>query len=214
MGKNVFFLSKEQEDEYKKKQALKPKTRRSYIRSSLTSNPKKDKRLSSSSFKPEHWDSALKAKAGKVIHLLNHFTEEGLLTGIVYHFEEDDGYEVRIMDVDYKIKEQKVFEDLKIAKAYLASHVEKLGELEKNGLVKCLEDMIKMITNTSEEVYFMFRLLTDPNERKQYELTELPDDEIEEPKSSRKIKRKDNSKKLKKHGNELTSVLKSKLKNL
>lgn len=196
-----FFLNKDNKQEYEKKHGKiednKPK--RSYTPRSTSSRSKKSLNdLSSSSHKPIHFDNKLKfikTPTGKLLQSLCYFTKDGIRLGLIYEYHTQSSlikYEVKLLDVDFKVLKEEVLEDINSCRQYLSLLPETIEIEDPSGLLHVIKDVLKKIGQLDKEVYFMFRLLIDPEEREQYSIINETKNDIKQwEDTQKKIKKLD-----------------------
>ena len=148
--------------------------------------------------KPKHLDlkiSLSEDSPGSIVFQFTFFTEEGLRIGFIYDGEGSNKYTTKVYDKDFNVTECNQYETIEAARSGLSSYISDMGELENSGLVKCIRDILIKINQTSEENFFLFKLLTDPEMRRSYEISHvvagsdvLKQQEIYTPKSKVKSK--------------------------
>lgn len=152
----------------------KKKIKRKTVRKSSTTSKGNKKLRVKGKYKPEHFDGKYAAEfpfIGKVIQQLTFFTEEGIKSAFVTEIKNNKGetsYRARLYNVDYEVIDEQTFDDRKKAITYLRGWLSYSTELEDSGLLQCIKDVLTRINQVNSENYFLFRLLTDPDERKEY----------------------------------------------
>ncbi len=183
-----FFFSDEERIEYEKEHP--PKEKKKRISTGKLGRPKKqslvsrqdrvkklgrlEQQLKDSKKAPKHFDVRISIESpspGKIISQFTFFTEDGLRFGFVNEYP-DNKFKVKLYNTQFDVVEEREYDNLENAQKGLRVYIGETGEIEESGLIKCMRDVLTKINQVSEETFFMFQLLTNPELRKEYEVTE------------------------------------------